>query len=154
MSELNTRPAKLYEAATLTEIAHAAKRHWGYPEEWIVLWHDSLTVTADDISELEIYVATLDDRIIGFYALAESEDCWDLDHFWIRPQFIGLGFGRILFQHAVQLLQTLAPGAVLEIESDPNAESFYLHMGAKRVGEITRQWRGLKRTLPCLRHSP
>jgi hypothetical protein len=38
------------------------------------------------------------------------------------------------------------------IEADPNAEPFYLRMGARRVGEITRAWGGeVRRTLPYLR---
>jgi len=31
--------AKAEDAATLTEIAFSAKRHWRYPERWIAAWH-------------------------------------------------------------------------------------------------------------------
>jgi hypothetical protein len=34
--------AKPEDAETLTEIAHAAKRHWDYPERWIEAWRDIL----------------------------------------------------------------------------------------------------------------
>mgnify|MGYP003337409735 CR=1 FL=1 len=34
----------------LTEIAHAAKRHWGYPESWIEEWRYFLTVLPEDIA--------------------------------------------------------------------------------------------------------
>lgn len=39
------RPATPADAAVLTEIAHAAKRHWGYPERWVQLWRAALTIT-------------------------------------------------------------------------------------------------------------
>jgi hypothetical protein len=35
--------AKPEDAANLTGIAFAAKRHWGYPENWIESWRDLLT---------------------------------------------------------------------------------------------------------------
>ena len=35
------------DAAGLTAVAHAAKRHWGYPESWIALWERELTVSAE-----------------------------------------------------------------------------------------------------------
>jgi GNAT superfamily N-acetyltransferase len=149
---LNIRVALLNEAAVLTDIAHAAKRHWGYPEEWITLWRDALTVTPAYLSEHAVFVGEYETERVGFYALLPDHDAWELDHFWIRPAFVGRGFGRALFTHAVTQLKSLSSKTALDIESDPNAESFYLHMGAKRVGEISRDWHGLKRTLPHLRY--
>ena len=43
------RLAQRTDADTLTAIAHAAKRSWRYPEEWIRLWSNELTVTPDFI---------------------------------------------------------------------------------------------------------
>jgi predicted GNAT family N-acyltransferase len=63
---------------------------------------------------------------------------------------MGHGLGRRLFEHAVAHLHQVAPGAVLGIEADPNAEAFYRHMGARRVGEVTRDWEGVRRVLPYL----
>jgi|SRR5262245_16873441 len=50
--------AKPDEAEALTEIAFAAKRHWGYPEKWIESWRETLTVTPEFIASHETYVAT------------------------------------------------------------------------------------------------
>ena len=36
--------AKAEDAAKLTEIAFSAKRHWGYPEQWIENWRHVLTI--------------------------------------------------------------------------------------------------------------
>jgi hypothetical protein len=43
------------EAAALTEIAFAAKRHWGYPEHWIAHWRSILTVTPEFVATHETY---------------------------------------------------------------------------------------------------
>jgi hypothetical protein len=56
------------DAATLTTIAFAAKRYWGYPERWIESWHDSLTVQPDFITTHETYSAVVENRSGGFYA--------------------------------------------------------------------------------------
>lgn len=136
--ELTIRRALPSEAATLTEIAHIAKRHWGYPDVWIDLWRESLTVTSDYLLGHEAFAAEIDNQIIGFYSVLKTELCWELDHFWIRPEFMGRGFGRALFDHVTDRLRIKSPGSVLEIESEPNAESFYVHLGAGRVGEITK----------------
>jgi ribosomal protein S18 acetylase RimI-like enzyme len=154
MTEVNIRKALMLEGMILTEIAHVAKRHWGYPEEWMKLWRGSLTLSAEYISRHEVFVCQFDEKIVGFYALIQSETFWELDHLWILPEFMSRGFGRRLFYHAVGQLNLLAPGAALQIESDPNAELFYLRMGAERVGEITTDWQGVKRTTPSLRFTP
>lgn len=148
--ELRIRRGSSGEAETLTEIALAAKRHWQYPEEWMALWRKSLTVTDRYLEEHEVFVGEVGGKIAGFYALTQPVGRWELDHLWVQPDFMRRGIGRALFTHAVERLEQLSPGAILEIEADPNAESFYLRMGAKRVGEIARDWHGLKRTLPHL----
>ena len=66
------------DAVVLTDIAFAAKRHWGYPEKWIEGWHDVLTISPEFIASHETYVATLDDRKVGFYALSRQGDRFDL----------------------------------------------------------------------------
>ena len=49
-------------------------------------------------------------------------------------QSIGRGAGRRLFEHALHTASELGFRA-LTIEADPNAEGFYLAMGATRLGE-------------------
>ena len=49
----------------LTEIAHAAKRHWGYPESWIEEWRYFLTVLPEDIANNHGFIGVVDGRLIG-----------------------------------------------------------------------------------------
>lgn len=148
------RRAETSEAAALTAIAHEAKRHWGYPEEWIELWKPALTVTPEFIARHEVFVTQVEGEVAGFYALIQNADGrWDLDHLWIRPRWMGLGLGRKLFGHAAGRLAEIASGAVFGIEADPNAESFYLRMGARRTGQIARNWQGVERVLPYLEYT-
>jgi ribosomal protein S18 acetylase RimI-like enzyme len=65
--------AKPEDAVALTEIAFAAKRHWGYPEQWIQRWKDVLTIQPEFIARNETYVAFLDGQPVGFYALVHGK---------------------------------------------------------------------------------
>src|ERR1700675_2012463 len=78
--------AKPEDAAVLTEIAHAAKRHWGYPERWIQNWRDILTMRPEFIAANVTYCAREDARAVGFYLLTNESDGLHLDHLWIMPQ--------------------------------------------------------------------
>lgn len=144
------RPALASEADRLTQIAYASKKHWGYPDAWMALWREALTLTPAYIANNPVFVAEEATTIAGFHALIGSGTRWELDHLWVLPESIGRGIGSALFRHAVAYLTEHAPGAVLKIESEPNAEPFYIRMGARRVGETTREWQGLLRTLPQL----
>ena len=139
------------QAPALTRIALAGKRHWRYPERWIEIWTPQLTLTAAYVETNPTYVALVAGEPIGFHALMvdREERCAELDHLWLRPEWIGKGMGRILFAHALATAAELGVGTV-RIEAEPLAESFYLRMGARRRGERITAVDGVERVLPLL----
>src|SRR5882672_10233897 len=149
MPNLNIRKAETEDAATLTRIAHDAKRHWGYPEHWIAHWQDDLTISPDFVAANQVYVAEREGELLGFYALILKNDKAELDHMWVAPAHIGSGVGKELFLHAMQTAAMNSIAAV-EILSDPNAAGFYRKMGAHQIGETTSEIDGRSRTLPRL----
>jgi GNAT superfamily N-acetyltransferase len=143
--------AKPEDADALTEIAHAAKRHWGYPEHWIEAWRDILTMRPEFIAANIAYCAVEDGHAVGFYVLTTENDGVHLDHLWIIPAALRRGIGRALFEHAVD--QARAAGFdSIKIEADPNAETFYQRMGAQRVGTSVGEVEGEKRELPLMEY--
>jgi len=144
---IQIRRARPDEAAALTKIAHLAKRHWGYPENWIEHWRDELTITPDFIVNNEMYIALAGEEIAGCCALVLRDSQAELEHMWIRPEQMGTGIGRALFHQIVERATQLK-AAGLEISSDPNAEGFYKRMGAKRIGEVQSEIEGQPRVLP------
>lgn len=135
------------DADILTHIAFTSKGHWGYPEHWMEQWRDALTITPEFVRDNEVYVANLDGEPAGYYALTDRGKT--LEHLWVTPSRIGSGIGRGLFEHAVARAASLGAREV-EIEADPNAEGFYLRMGARRVGGRTYEIDGRQRVLPLL----
>ncbi len=150
---LTIRPAQTGEAESLTQIAHDAKRHWGYPEHWLKAWQDDLTILPDFVDRNPVYVAEIEGKVVGFYALILGNDKGELDHLWVAPSHIGTGVGKELFLHAMQTAAKRNLGEV-EILSDPNAEGFYQKMGAHRIAEDVSELDGQKRTLPRLTIDP
>ena len=135
------------DAEVLTRIAFAAKRYWGYPERWIRHWSESLTITPEFVRDNEVYAAISGGESFGFYALTGTGCELELEHLWVLPAWIGSGTGRLLFEHAMD--RAASRGAnLVEIEADPNAEGFYLRMGARHVGENVYDIEGHRRALP------
>ena len=149
MSGLEIHPACPDDHADLTAIAQAAKAHWDYPPEWLEAWRSQLTITPEYLRAHHVFVAQGDEGIFGFAALVVEDAHAELDHFWVRPTAMGRGVGRRLFEHVVRQAERLGL-AGFEIESDPYAEDFYLHLGAVRTGEVERPVLGEARRLPVL----
>lgn len=145
--QVNIRRAKSEEAVRLSKIAYGAKKFWGYPDELMKLWKDDLTITSDFISAHTVRCAVIESTVIGFYALSQSDSYFELEHLWIAPGYIGIGVGSKLFEDAVTHISEQG-GGVLQILSDPNAETFYLKKGAKTIGSVPSKPAGRK--LPLL----
>lgn len=138
------------EAHTLTEIAFAAKRSWGYPDQAIVAWRSSLTITSDAIEANEFFAARMGGRIVGFGALKLDGNTLLLDHLWVLPSEMGRGVGRALFRYARERAQSRR-FSTFEFESDPHASGFYERMGAEHVRTHTVLLEGTPRELPVFR---
>ena len=117
----------------MAAIAWAAKASWGHSDAQLEAWRDALTPSAASIRARPTCVAELDGEPAGFYQLDMSTQPVELDHLWVQPRFMRQGVGRALLAHAVQTLARRGI-ATLHIDSDPDAEPFYLACGAVRVG--------------------
>ena len=145
--ELTLERAHADRAEALTNIAIAAKRHWGYPEAWIQIWIPQLTISPEYILNNETWLASINDEPAGFYSLKQEEGSWWLDQLWVRPEAMGQGLGAFLFHHARRRAK-LRGASVFRIESDPNAQGFYEKMGARKVDEHRGEVDGQTRVLP------
>ena len=137
------------EADRLTEIALAAKRHWGYPESWMKIWSAELTFDPQYFEANESWAAELDGQPVAFYTLLDKNGIAWIENLWVNPELIGKGVGRELFSHAAA--QARRRGyTILQLEADPNARGFYEKMGLYQVGERHSQVEGQPRVLPVM----
>ena len=147
---IEIRRAHPNDAEVLTAIAHAAKRHWDYPEDWIEQWKLDLTIAPEFISEHEVFVALVDQKIVGCCALVLNNSLAEIEHMWMQPEHMGTGIGRALFEHAKRRAEERG-AEVLELSADPNAEGFYQRMGARKIGEVDSEIDGQTRKLPRMK---
>lgn len=134
MLDVVIRRARPDEAEALTRLFWRSKAHWGYDEAFMASVRENLRVTEEAIREQHVYVLEAAHQIVGFYMLLVLPDRLHLEDLFIEPDQIGKGYGRRLFNHAVAVGRRLGYGS-FTLESDPNAEVFYLKLGAIRVGE-------------------
>lgn len=143
---VRARPA---HAEALTRIAITAKRHWHYPEKWIQIWLPLMTMTPECISENEVWLKVIEGEPVAYYSLKQDESGLWLDNLWVLPEHMGKGIGKDLFIHALER-SCLRNVSILKIEADPNAQSFYEHMGARKVDEHHNEIDGQPRILPVM----
>lgn len=138
IGNLRIRRARAEEAALLSALAMASKAYWGYSAEFLEACRDELSVTVEQIQNprLTICVAETPDRPVGFYCLEQLDDAeQELNALFVAPDHIGRGVGRHLMYHAREAAAGMGARTIL-IQSDPNAEPFYLSAGAQRVGRL------------------
>jgi GNAT superfamily N-acetyltransferase len=144
---MRLRSADPAEAEAITALMRRSKAHWGYDQEFMDRAQDALTVRPDMIRDDRVVVAERDGVLLGFYQLCGEPPAGRLEDLFVDPAAIGTGLGRVLIEHAFA-----AAGRrgfrTLEWESDPNAEPFYRHLGAERVGEREVSY---GRSLPVMR---
>jgi GNAT superfamily N-acetyltransferase len=134
--EPTIRRARPSEAGVLSELALQSKGHWGYEEDFLAACRDDLSLSSDDVVTSLVYVYSKGEAILGYYRLLPQGDgAAELDALFVEPAAIGQGIGKRLWQHAVATATALGCTEIV-LQSDPQAEGFYLAMGALRSGEL------------------
>jgi len=139
--------AKPEMAESLQALARRSKQHWGYDAAYMSNWQHDQSLTRAYLETHLVLVAEADQQLCGFFALLIEDNEAELEHFWIEPAYIGGGLGKTLFQ---KLRDTLKHKGIkhFKVVVEPNAEGFYLKMGGKIVGEITKP--GIAHAFPLM----
>lgn len=157
--DVTVRKAVPSESGALTELTFASKRYWNYPEEYIRLWENELTVSERYIKENEVFVAEVSGRIAGYGSIVYNpEDCMSdlalirkgywLDNLFVHPGFIRQGIGKLLTEHLKGVCRNIKGCRKLYLFSDPHSMDFYIKQGAVFLEDSPSKIPG--RTLPLL----
>lgn len=140
--------ATLDDIPRLNQISIASKKHWGYPEDWIAHWREALTITPKDFSQSTLLKAILNNEIVGFCAIEESPDVYEILHLWLEPTHIGKGYGKSLLNQTLAQVATQPKDII--VEADPYAEPFYAKMGFVTFDQVAGTY-PVGRVLPLMR---
>jgi GNAT superfamily N-acetyltransferase len=149
LTQMVIRRAVGDDSDALSDLAHRAKAHWGYPTSWMREWDPQLTIIPGYLEMHDVWVAERDGTIIGMCALEDRGPTrWNIEHVWVEPSAHGGGVGRALVMMALDEARR-RHGGVVELLADPFATGFYERMGARHAGDVSAPMPGAKhRTLP------
>jgi len=127
-----------HEAEILTTLTFASKQHWGYPQKWMQIWADELTISPKYIQHNYVVAAEIDAQIAGYISVSQDEDGSSLDNLFIHPNHIRKGIGEKLVKIALNWCKDRQIKELF-VYSDPFSRGFYEKTGAEYVREIESQ---------------
>ncbi len=133
MKDCAIQTASHEDVEELSKISWVSKGYWGYPEEWMNLWKDGLTITKEIVDRDNAYKLALNSKIIGFVIISEEEKTFEIEHCWLLPEYIGKGYGSFMLKEVLK--SETYRNKKFKVEADPNAVRFYEKFGFKTVGQ-------------------
>jgi GNAT superfamily N-acetyltransferase len=132
-------PAEPHEAEFLTRLSIDSNAHWNYRKASPATVNQIFTVTPQHIKNGTVRLMKKQNEIIGFLGLRnrEAKDgkrVNELTFLFLKRDYIGKGYGKLLFQEAVRIAKEELGWQAMLWESDPFAAPFYKKMGAKQIG--------------------
>jgi GNAT superfamily N-acetyltransferase len=135
---IQLRDARQDELPSLGELCLRSKAVWGYDDAFMIACRNELTLRPEDLRSTHMQVAERDSTVVGLAQIKVTGTDADLLKLFVEPALLGSGVGRLLLQWATA--RALSLGAVrMTIEADPDAASFYEHMGARHAGFAASQ---------------
>ncbi|MGC4077980.1 MAG: GNAT family N-acetyltransferase [Rubrivivax sp.] len=145
------RDATRSDLAGINAVTLAAKASWGYAQDHLDAWRQSLLTTEQSLDLRPTLVAIEAGAVVGIVQVDPSTTPWELVSCWVKPGHMRRGIGRTLVREMAARVAA-AGQSLLHIDADPNAEAFYLALGAKRIGELPAPIPGMaSRVRPQLR---
>ena len=134
----------------LVALVLRSKASWGYDEDFMTRFA-ATSVTRELVGPRRVsLVALAGQREVGLAVVDdEGSRAW-LEDLWVEPTLFTRGVGRALFAASLDVVRGWGR-SILELESDPNAEGFYLAMGATRTATRPSSL-APDRPLPLLRY--
>ena len=129
------RLAETSDAERLTNLAVSSESYWRYDDNFMNKFREVYRVTEELIKNNATFMLFQGDSLIGFYLIISKEEINLLEYFYIDPQLIGKGFGKIMWEHMIDFCKF---NEIKEIDfvTSPQAKMFYQKLGAKQVGEV------------------
>lgn len=128
--------ANIPDHEVLTEITKKSKAYWGYSDEQMNEWSDSLTIKESYIKSSEIYKLLINNLAIAYYSYFNiNEDTVKLDNLFVLPDQIGKGYGKLLMNDFILKIEQNKTKRII-LDADPNAQKFYESFGFIKIGQI------------------
>lgn len=134
-------PVTVADCEELTNVAMRSKRHWGYSKEEMELWNVNLSISEEFINSHTVIKATLEDEIVGFFALEEISPTTRIAQYWIDTPYMRKGYGSNMYKYLKEFLKAQNVEKVTLV-LDPNGLNFFTNKGAKVLNKIEHNVKG------------
>lgn len=132
---VNIRNARADEHDILSNIAAKSEAYWGYDSDYMNKFKSVYSVSEEFINTYPTVVIEKDENTVGFYGLINKNNETSLEYFFIEPEYIGKGYGKLLWNYLVSDCKNLGIKE-FSIVTSPQAKDFYVKMGAILWGEV------------------
>ena len=105
-----------------------SKSYWGYSESFLNKFMKDWRLTQDYIEKYKVMGHFDNNEWVAFFSFSDKEEPM-LDNFFLKPTHIGRGIRSIMWQEAIRHIRH-QNWKSFQLIADPNAELFYLKMGA------------------------
>lgn len=132
---MQIRHATMDDLAMLNNLMHLSKRHWGYDEVFMEKFMKKFALRPVTLLEGRTFITSLENKDIGFYNfILNKEGQCELENFFIYPELIGQGIGRVMWEKCLETARTKHISSFV-LWADPNADGFYVKMGCTKIGQ-------------------
>ena len=121
--------ADVSDAEKLSALEIRSESYWGYGTDFMEKFKEHYLITESFISSNPTYILKNNDDFIGFYGLCITCEAAALEYLFIEPDYIGQGFGKKLWNHALTECRNRKIRE-FTIVTSPDARNFYLKLGA------------------------
>lgn len=122
------------DASLLASLEIRSESYWGYSSDFMAKFKEIYLITEEFILNNPTYILKDHESIIGFYGILLNDEV-SLEYLFIEPVYIGKGYGKMLWKHALDECKKLGIREFTIITS-PDAREFYLKLGATIFTEI------------------
>jgi len=105
----HVRRARPEEGGLLTELTVRSKAYWGYDDSFLESARQALEFQASKfLPDFHVYILEAQGQPLGFCSLTfVDSDTVELHDLFIEPRHIGKGYGKELWDYAVNLARSL-----------------------------------------------
>lgn len=133
MDSPTLRKAEISDISNINMTLRLSKAYWGYDEAFVDAFMKVFAIDEGYLNQHTVRVLYEEKQIAGFFCFMFKDQLWELDFFFLHPDYIGKGLGRKLWKACCETSQELGIKE-FTLWSDPHAEPFYVKMGCKRIG--------------------
>ncbi len=125
------------DVEALTNLAIESESIWGYDKEYMSLFELLYSVTQQFVKHHPVYKLMNDaEDVIGFFGFEIMPSTPILEYFYIKADYIRMGFGSIMWKELIEVCKTLQI-KYFEFVTNPEAAGFYEAKGAIIIEWVT-----------------